>query len=349
MNILLVNWLDRENPLAGGAEIHVFEIFRRLVERGHRVRMVTSGWPGCPTRATVQGIEVTRVSTRNGFALRGRRAVRAALSAEAPDIVVEDINKLPLYLATLTRLPFCVIVPHLFGTTAFEEAAWPVATVVWAAERPIPRLYRRAGFHAISESTAADLVARGVPAERVEVIHPGVDSVRFSPDPSTPRTDPPSFLYVGRLKRYKGVDVAIRALAVARRSRPELRLEIAGSGITSRRWSGWRTSSASGTRSPFTGTFRSRPCCGCCVPRGRTYFLHPRRAGVSPWSRRQPAARRRSHRTAPDSGTRCATASPDTWSLTAMSPRWPRGCWNWRGTAPEWKRWGRRHGGSRKP
>jgi glycosyltransferase involved in cell wall biosynthesis len=37
-------------------------------------------------------------------------------------------------------------------------------------------------------------------------------------------------LYVGRLKRYKGIDLAIEALAVARRTRPDLRLDIAGSG-----------------------------------------------------------------------------------------------------------------------
>jgi len=40
----------------------------------------------------------------------------------------------------------------------------------------------------------------------------------------------PFFLYVGRLKRYKGVDVALRALAIARRELPELSLRIAGSG-----------------------------------------------------------------------------------------------------------------------
>ena len=34
---------------------------------------------------------------------------------------IEDINKVPLYLPTLTRLPFCALVPHLFGTTAFRE------------------------------------------------------------------------------------------------------------------------------------------------------------------------------------------------------------------------------------
>lgn len=230
MNILAVNWQDLENPHAGGAEIHFFEIFGRLAERGHRVRMVCSGWKGAPRSATVRGIEVHRVGRRNSFALLGRGAVRRAIAAERPDVMVEDINKLPLFLASMTELPFCVLVPHLFGETAFQEAPWPMAATVWLAERPLPRAYRRAGFHAISESTRDDLAARGVARDRIRVIHPGVDSRRFAPSPAEPRAAEPRFLYVGRLKRYKGIGLAIEALASARRSRPDLRLDIAGTG-----------------------------------------------------------------------------------------------------------------------
>jgi glycosyltransferase involved in cell wall biosynthesis len=230
VNILLVNWNDLENPQAGGAEIHLFEIFSRLAARGHRVRLICSGWKGAPRKAVVQGIEIERSGGRNTFALLGRGAVRRALRAEPADVVVEDVNKLPLFLAGLTRLPFCVIVPHLFGAAAFEEAAWPVASVVWLAERPLPRMYRRAGFHAISESTRDDLVARGVPASRIRVIHPGTDTRAYTPLPGLDRTPQPSFLYVGRLRRYKGVSFAIRALAAARRVRPDIVLDIAGSG-----------------------------------------------------------------------------------------------------------------------
>ena len=230
MNILLVNWQDRANPHAGGAEIHLFEIFRRLVARGHRVRMICSGWKGAPSRATIDGISIERVGGRDSFALLGRRATHRAIVAERPDILIEDINKLPLFLATGTRLPFCAIVPHLFGATAFAEASWPVAAAVWAAERPLPWAYRRAGFHAISESTRDDLVARGVRPDRIRVIHPGVDSKHFTPGPPGRRSATPTFLYVGRLKRYKGIGSAIQALAVARQRRPDLRLEIAGTG-----------------------------------------------------------------------------------------------------------------------
>jgi glycosyltransferase involved in cell wall biosynthesis len=230
VRILLVNWNDRDNPHAGGAEIHLHEIFGRLADAGHTVDLVASGWPGAPAVAEVGGLHVRRVGGRHSFALRARGAVRRALAAGRYDVVVEDINKVPLYLPTLTRLPFCALVPHLFGTTAFVEASWPVAAVVWAAERLIPRVYRRAWFQAISDSTRDDLVRRGVPRERIDVIYPGVDSAWYRPDPAVPRAAVPTFLYVGRLKRYKGVDAALHALARARRTRGDLVLQVAGQG-----------------------------------------------------------------------------------------------------------------------
>lgn len=230
MNILLVNWQDLRNPHAGGAEIHLFELFSRLAAAGHRVRLVCSGFEGAAAVEQVEGIEVHRRGDRMSFALVGRRAVRRALRVERPDVVVDDVNKLPLCIPTLTDLPVYALVPHLFGTTAFQEVSWPMAATVWAAERLIPVCYRRAWFHAISESTRDDLVARGIPARRIAVVHPGVDTDRYAPDPQGHRFDPPRFVYIGRLKRYKGIEQLLRAVAIARQEHPDLELAIAGSG-----------------------------------------------------------------------------------------------------------------------
>jgi len=232
VRILLSNWNDRENPHAGGAEIHVHELFGRIAGWGHEVHLVASGWPGAAPRAVVDGIQVQRVGGRHGFALQGRGAVRRALRDRGGpfDVVVEDINKIPLFLPLVTSLPFVAIVPHLFGSTAFAEASVPIAAAVWAAERPIPWVYRKAQFHAISESTRDDLVRRGIRSERVVVIHPGVDADHYAPDAATPRATRPTFLYVGRLKRYKGVEFALRALADARRQRADMTLDVCGQG-----------------------------------------------------------------------------------------------------------------------
>src|SRR2546428_618803 len=77
----------------------------------------------------------------------------------------------------------------------------------------MPRVYARAHVHAISDATRDDLVARGFRSAAIRVIHPGVDTARLTPDAAVPKEAVPTFLYVGRLKRYKEVETGIRALA----------------------------------------------------------------------------------------------------------------------------------------
>lgn len=226
MRILVVNWNDRENPHSGGAEVHLHEIFGRLAARGHRVDLLASGWNGGPPRAFLDGIDVHRVGTRYSFQFVARRYFRERLFAQDYDVIVEDLNKVPLNTPRWGP-PVVVLVHHLFGTTIFREAPAPMAAIVWLAERGIPAAYAGRPFEAVSESTADDLVARGIPRNTIRVIHNGIDSSFFTPLPGT-RSREPLFAYVGRLKRYKGVDLILQAFALL--SHKEARLEIAGAG-----------------------------------------------------------------------------------------------------------------------
>ena len=227
MRILLVNWQDRENPQAGGAEIHLHEIFGRLASQGHEVSLLCGGWPGCPPRAVLDGIQVVRVGTRNTFRFLARRGYQEHFGGRPLDVVVEDINKMPLHTPRWGKVPVVAVVPHLFGSTVFQELPVPVAAAVWLAERPIPWVYGHVPFEAISESTADDLVARGIRREQIRVIYCGIDSQAYTPDPES-RSDTPVFAYLGRLKRYKAVDLVLRGFA--RAAIPGARLEIAGAG-----------------------------------------------------------------------------------------------------------------------
>lgn len=225
--IAVVNWQCRENPQAGGAEIHLHEIFGRLAARGHYVTLLCSGWPGAPTTTTLDGMAVHRVGTRHTFPFLARGYWHRHLAHRPVDVLVEDINKVPLFTPTWRAPRHLALVPHLFGATAFRELAPPMAAAVWLAERPLARAYRGIPFEAISESTREDLVARGIPRASVRVIFPGIDTENYTPDPSQ-RAARPVFAYLGRLKKYKGVDLVIRAFAQC--GIPEATLEIAGAG-----------------------------------------------------------------------------------------------------------------------
>ena len=227
MKILVVNWQDRENPQAGGAEIHLHEIFGRLARRGHQVVLLCGGWPGCRPSVELDGMEVHRVGTRQTFALLANRYYKRELRRRHFDFLVEDINKAPLYTPFWGSERPVAVVPHLFGGTVFQELAAPLAAAVWLAERPLGYLYRHVPFEAISESTADDLVRRGIRRDRIRVIYCGIDTARYTPDPLM-RAALPTFAYLGRLKKYKGVDIVIRAFAEL--AHPTATLEIAGSG-----------------------------------------------------------------------------------------------------------------------
>ncbi len=230
LRILLLNWQDRENPQAGGAEVHLHEIFGRLADRGHEVRAVVGGWRGAARSTRIDGIDVLRVGGRHSFAARARGGVRRVLRDWPADVLVEDINKVPLLSPWWVKCPVVALVPHLFGTTAFEEASLLVAAAVWAAERAIPHAYRKCPFHAISDSTASDLAVRGVRRSAITVIPPGIDHDTYRPGSEADRTSDPTVLYVGRLKRYKGIEVLFDAFVRLRDQTPDARLVIVGRG-----------------------------------------------------------------------------------------------------------------------
>lgn len=227
MKIVAVNWQDIDNPLGGGAETHLHEILDRLAGWGHEVVLLCGGWAGCPTRVERHGVEIHRVGTRQSFAFHARRYWDRELRGRGFDVLYEDINKVPLYTTRWGASRVVAVVPHLFGGAAFQELNPVLATAVWLAERPLPWVYRGVRFQAISESTADDLVSRGIRRDRVVVIPPGVSFEHYTPDPGA-RAPHPTFAYLGRLKKYKGVDLVVRAFARVRD--PRAVLEIAGAG-----------------------------------------------------------------------------------------------------------------------
>lgn len=212
MRILIVNWLDRENPQAGGAEEHLHEIFGRLAACGHEVTLLASGWPGCAPTTQLDGLDVHRVGGRYTFSLAAPAYFRRKLATRDFDVVVEDLNKVPLFTPYWVSAPVVLVTHHLFGVTAFQAAPLPVAAATWLLERPIPAVYSGVPAIAVSESTKEDLIHRGLRAGDIDIVPNGVGVDTFTPRFDT-KTAHPTLLFLGRLKSYKRVDLVIEAVA----------------------------------------------------------------------------------------------------------------------------------------
>jgi len=92
----------------------------------------------------------------------------------------------------------------------------------------MPLLYKKRPCITVSERSRQALVRIGLPAEQIAVIHNGLDRSRYRPGPES---EIPLLLYLGRLRHYKSVDVALRALPELLRAVPNLEFGIVGSGL----------------------------------------------------------------------------------------------------------------------
>lgn len=230
MNILALNWNDLKNPYAGGAEVHLEELLRRLVHYGHSVTLLCSGWPGGPAEEVIEGIRIIRRGRRATFNLIVPRHLRRIVRENSFDVLIEDINKIPFYTPLWVRMKTLVVVPHLFSTSVFQEINFVLGLYIYLAELPLVSVYRGNHFNVISESTAEDIAKRGVPREDISVIHCGIDRNTYAHDPSVPKYDQPTILYLGRIKKYKSIQHLIRAFKSVRQQLGDARLMVVGDG-----------------------------------------------------------------------------------------------------------------------
>ena len=134
MNILVINWQDWTNPLAGGAESHLRETFRRVVAMGHRVTLFCSSYPGALPEETLDGIRIIRRGGRNTFNFIVPYYYFTLLRKMKFDVVVDDINKIPFYTPLFVREPLVGLAHHFFGSSIFLEAGLIAGSYVRMAE-----------------------------------------------------------------------------------------------------------------------------------------------------------------------------------------------------------------------
>ncbi|MEI6149418.1 MAG: glycosyltransferase family 4 protein [bacterium] len=231
MRVLIIEFRDITHPEAGGAEVVLLEVFKRIVAAGHQVDYLCNGHRGAKREEVMEGLRVIRRGRQPFFNLLVPYVYRRELRRNGYDLIIEGIDKLPFFMPLFERkVPVLGVVPHLFGSTVFQEASWPVGAYVYAHERLIPYVYRNCLFSVLCQGTRDDLIRRGLPAGHIQVIHSGLSQERYSAPDEKPFADHPVLVYVGRVKKYKGIEIGIRALKLLRDKYPTLECLVVGKG-----------------------------------------------------------------------------------------------------------------------
>lgn len=225
MRLLWLNHRDPLHPAAGGAEVRIREIGKRLVKMGCSVKLVCERWDGSKALEFLDGIQVIRVAGRYGLHLLAPFLLNGNGNF---DIVVDDVaHAVPWFSPFFTRKPVIGQVHHIHGSVLSLELPPYLARFLALTERELKYAYRV--FVAVSESTRHELIEKfGIPRERVFVIPNGVDLEVYRP--VCGKFSVPTVLWVGRVKRYKRVDHVLMAFKIVKKALPDSRLIIVGEG-----------------------------------------------------------------------------------------------------------------------
>ena len=225
MRILWINHRDPRHPEAGGAEVRLYEIGKRLAKMGHEVTLLCEKVNGLPAEETLDGIYVKRVGNKFTIHLIAPTYVRK--HGDEYDIIIDDIaHAMPWYSPLVTKTPVIAQIHHIHQDVLHLELSKPMAWMISKAEKTIAKVYNR--FIAVSHSTKEALVKRfGLNPDKITVIYNGIDLTKYTPGSKNPR---PTILWVGRIKKYKNLDHLLRAYQIIKRRIPESQLVIIGTG-----------------------------------------------------------------------------------------------------------------------
>lgn len=228
MRILWYNWRDIKNPDAGGAEVFTHEVCKRLAKQDdvESITLFAALFPGAFAEEKIDGVRIVRRGNKYSVYSAARKYYQQ--NKDYFDIVVDEINTKPFGTPSFVHdKPTVALIHQLAREFWFYETHFPINLIGYLfLENYWLKKYRNIPTITVSNSTAEDLTRLGF--KHVSIVPEGIG---FEPLESFPEKEAkPTVLFVGRLKKAKKPDDAMRAFKIIKDEMPEAKFWVVGDG-----------------------------------------------------------------------------------------------------------------------
>lgn len=229
--ILLLNWRDKKNSLAGGAEYFAHEISTQIISNGGEVIFFT-----CRERKTlsfeiIDGIKIYRKGNFITvyfwaffyYVLYFRKKI---------DTIIDCHNGIPFFTPLYSRKKIILVVHHVHQYFFLKENKNIFVGVIgFLLESILMRdVYKNTPVIAVSPSTKADLIEKiGFISTNIIVAYNGINS-SFAKDLHKIKKEGRLIIYLGRLKKHKHIDHLISATELLVKNMVTVKVIIVGTG-----------------------------------------------------------------------------------------------------------------------
>ena len=223
LHILILTDRDWDHPQGGGTGTHLHEQVKYWLAWGHKVTVVAGGFIGALPVERRGNLTIKRIGSRTTVFPRAIMRGRPGLEPKA-DVVFEVINGITFLSPIWVDVPRVGMIHHIHREHYVREMGSPGRLAAAVLETiPLRTIYRDTTFMTVSSSTADEIAQHGIPRSRIHIAHNGVEFDVLTPGT---KADDPRIVYLGRIKRYKRIELLLEAVAQI----PYVSLDIAGDG-----------------------------------------------------------------------------------------------------------------------
>jgi glycosyltransferase involved in cell wall biosynthesis len=222
MRIAIFNWRCFRHPQAGGSELYLCEQARRWAAQGNEVVWFTSRPSGTLREELHDGIRFVR--TGGIYTVYLFAALNYFRQSKA-DVIIDVENGIPFFTPIYARIPVVLLIYHIHTDVWAREASWLTAKVgSWMERKVMPVVYRHKQIVTISPSSEVMIDRLFGKHRPILLVYSGFSDELIPGE----KSERPEIVYLGRLRKYKSVDVLLRAMH--RLSDLSLTLRLAGQG-----------------------------------------------------------------------------------------------------------------------
>lgn len=200
MKILILNWKDIHNPNAGGSEIVIHELAKRLVRDNNSLTFLTSAFNKSKSEEIIDGIKVIRVGgNRYSHPFKAIDYYRKNLKGKN-DIIIECVNTAPYLINFFKRNEKVFLFYHQLAREIwFYETKFPLNIIGYLIEPIYTFIQSRFKNQVItvSNSSKQDLAKYGFNPKFISIVTQGTviypchsDSAMREKNPISLVTDP---------------------------------------------------------------------------------------------------------------------------------------------------------------
>ncbi len=228
LRVLFINWRERNDPQAGGAELFCSALASQFGADGAEVTLFTSRPRGARPQAVPDGLNAVRSGGR--WSVYPRAAWFMARNGGRFDAIIDSSNGIPFFSPLFARRRTAVVgvIYHVHQEQFSLHFRWPLSAIGRALERHGTRLvYGQRPMAVISPSTRAEVRCRLGYQGPLFVVPVAADTGQ--PE-SRRRLPSPRVVCLGRLVPHKRVELLLEAVPQLLPRWPDLAVDVIGDG-----------------------------------------------------------------------------------------------------------------------